>query len=253
MSNKLYPYNYSRQFERFIGQFARVFSGFQVNSGRKDTSGDMILEKVPVAIGSMDRVVASIMSDRDEFSNYKLPMISINMTGVDIDNANKRTKKETVADISPFTPASGAVSVQRIPGPPFRLSFDVAVMASSVTQLYEIAEQLMVIFNPRITVNFNSEILNESMRSEISLVSTSPQTTIPLGTSTQTPVMEFGFEMGVRLVLPRIEDDNYIRQIITKTLVVDEDSASDVIDTVTYDESAVTGTIGTAEGDMPSD
>jgi len=69
----LQEFFYDDQIRRFLLQFTRIFSNFQVEYGRSDT-GAATLVRVPVRYGDASRQAAAIMSENslsnDDFSYH---------------------------------------------------------------------------------------------------------------------------------------------------------------------------------------
>ena len=66
---------YDNQIRRFLLQFIRAFSNFQVEFG-KDREGNTTLQTVPVKYGDATRLVSSLLRDNSENKIVPTPMIS---------------------------------------------------------------------------------------------------------------------------------------------------------------------------------
>ena len=65
---------YDEQIRRFLLQFIRAFSNFQVEYG-KDRDGNTTLQTVPVKYGDSTRMVSSIIRENSENKIMPTPMI----------------------------------------------------------------------------------------------------------------------------------------------------------------------------------
>lgn len=216
----LYPYRSGQQFKRAISQFMRVFSGFQVPVNEE-------MRRIPVVYGGMDRVVASVLQQRDHLTNQRIPMFAVNLTGMSIDVNNKRSPKhiDSIATVDPITSRK---AVTRMIGPPYLLNFEVNIIASSNTELYEILEQVLLIFNPRVSIFLDSVAKNSDFITEIILENVQSEIQYPMGTDNRLVQMGLTFNVPMRLRYPYEEKDNIIKDIRINLL---DESADSLIET----------------------
>jgi hypothetical protein len=206
----VYPYRTGEQFKRVISQFMRVFSGFQAPDGN---SG---LRTIPVVYGGMDRIVASILQKRDHLTNKRVPMFAVNMRGISLDPNNKRPPKHIDA-----VRTGDGLSLSRVIGPSFILTMEVNIIASSNNELYVILEQILLLFNPRVTIVLDSVKRNSDYITEIILDDVQSEIQYPMGTQERIVQMGLTFSVPLRLRYPYDERDNIIKTI--ELNLVDED------------------------------
>lgn len=226
----LYPYRKSDQFERYIGQFMRVFSGFQVRDGVA-RGGETLTKKVPVVYGNMSRIVASILTKRDHFTNTSLPFMAANLVGIEIDLNNRKSPhhQDTVSKYS----IGSSNAVERLIGPAFILNMDLSIYASSSTELFGLLEQILLVFNPRVAIQVDTDADNSDYITEISLSTIQPEMQYPLSTNKETVMLTLGFTVPVRLRYPHDPNAAIIQQI---TLNLKEESSGVTINTETIPE-----------------
>lgn len=213
--SEIYGYSYNSQFEQYIAMFLRIFSGFQIE---KNKDGE--LERVPVIYGPQDRIVAKIQSNRRSFTNQKLPIISAVMTGLDRNEERKRATDYSGSTPLQFQEDGTYTTVQRLIGPPFKVSMDVSIMASSVQQMFEILEQILLIFNPRISIQKSDDLLDQNYNTEVALTGINDEINYPLGTDQKFVSITLNFEFDARLNYPKKFDGNIIEKI--KTNIYDD-------------------------------
>ena len=80
----LQQYFYDAQIERFLAQFIRMVSGFQVEFGA-DRSGNKTLQRVPVYYGDGSRQVASILNNMSENALPATPAMTVYINNVTYD------------------------------------------------------------------------------------------------------------------------------------------------------------------------
>lgn len=229
----LYPYRESKQIEEYILQFMRVFSGFQVRDG-VERNGEFVTKRVPVVYGNMSRVVAEKLNKRDYLNNNKIPMLAANLLGIAPDPANKKSPHyEEERSIPTNNLERPTEVVQRLSGPPFILTLELGIYASSLTELMQLLEQILLIFNPRVTIQTSSKLLDGDYITEISLESIQSEIQYPMGTEKRVCMQTLTFSVPFRLKYPRGTNDKIIEQIIAN---VKDDSDTDIfIDTLTGD------------------
>lgn len=216
--SKVYPYLYNKQIEKFTGQFMRVFSGFQTQDGvtRNQNSfgatSNPKTQVVPVVYGAMDRIVATVLQKRDSFQSNRVPMMAVNLSAIEPDAERKKSHRHI--DSITYQDSDGTKrGVDRIIGPPFRLRYELTIYASSTSELLSILEQILLIFNPRITIQTDNNVFNSDYISEITLESISNEIQYPMGTNHQVVLTTLNFTVPVRLRYPYNPDASYIEEI----------------------------------------
>ena len=86
---------YDNQMRRFLLQFIRAFSNFQVEYG-KDRDGQTTLLTVPVKYGDATRLVSNIIRDNSENKQIPSPMMSVYITAMEY--ARDRMQEPTFVD-----------------------------------------------------------------------------------------------------------------------------------------------------------
>lgn len=217
----VYPYRSDSQIERYISQFMRAMSGFQVKVGH-DTDE---LNRVPVRYGAMHRIVASVLQRRDSFTNNALPLIAVNLSGIQ-KNEERKISKHHVDSVL-YDNCGSEESLNRVAGPSIELEFELSIYASSSRQLFEISEQIMLVFNPRMAIQIDNSVINSDYITEISLTSINNEIQYPLGTEDQTVMQSFTFNVPARLRYPFTVTDTLIKEIRNKIF---DDTAENVVE-----------------------
>lgn len=215
MTATVYPYRKSEQIKKYISQFMRVFRGFQYDSGDG-------LKQIPIVYSDMERVAASILTKRDAFTNGKIPMFGAYVTGIELDTENKRSPRHLDSIPNLTKSPDDRLVTNRLIGPAYIMNMSLTLYASSNSELYQILEQILLVFNPRITIHVDSSALNSDYLSEIILRSIQPEVQVPMATERRVVSVELLFELPVRLTYPKLETDNIIKQI--KANIIDETS-----------------------------
>ena len=219
----VYEYRRGDQLEKYIGQFMRIFSGFQVEDG-VERDGTRNRKRVPVVYGNMSRITASILTNRDHLSAASLPIMAANMMSLTPDPSNKKTPHHRdERSMRTATNYTRYDVVDRLTGPAFIMNMELSIYASSTTELFDIVEQILLIFNPRVAIQTSSSVVDSSYITDVSLVEIRPEIQYPMGTENQTVVMTLVFDVPVRLKYPQGFNDNIIEQIVQNVKTSEEE------------------------------
>ena len=147
---------YDEQVRRFLLQFIRAFSNFQVEYG-KDRNGNTTLITVPVRYGDATRQVSSILRGNSENAIIPTPMMSAYVTAMEysrervqepywVDKKHIRMRKYN-QDTGQYTTEQGnAFTVERLMPVPYDLSMNLDIWTSNTTQKLQLLEQILVFY-----------------------------------------------------------------------------------------------------------
>lgn len=230
----LYPYIFNNQFEKYIAQFMRVFSGFQTKDG-VIRDGVNAPRRVPVVYGNMSRVVSSILNKRDSFNANMVPMMAANLAGFDLDASRK--KPSAHVDHVTINRDLQRVGLDRIIGPPFIMNMEVSIYASSTTEMFSILEQILLIFNPRVAIQVDNRSENSDYITEIELTGIQSEFQYPMGMSKEVIMLTLNFQVPVRLRYPYGIDGGVIESIRLNVFNESKDAVDIPIDSLIIDEN----------------
>ena len=204
---------YDQQIRRFLLQFIRAFSNFQVEYG-KDRDGNTTLVTVPVKYGDATRMVSSIVRENSENKIIPTPMISCYMTGLEynaerrqdptfIDKKHIRMRKFD-PNTNDFTTQQGnAFTVERVMPVPYTLQLNVDVWTSNTNQKLQLLEQLLVLFNPALEIQSTDNYLDWTSLSYIELAQTQwSSRSVPVGVDEQIDIATLSFTVPIWLTAP---------------------------------------------------
>ena len=158
------------QIRRFLIQFAKIFSNWQVTKG-KDTAGHPILVRVPVMYGDSSRQAATIIANNSANNLPSAPLITYYITGLEYDqrrtqdptfvdriNVRQRTyNSETLA----YEQTQGqAFTVERLMPVPYTLRITVDMWTTNYNQKLELIEQLGTLFNPSLEIQSTDNFID---------------------------------------------------------------------------------------------
>lgn len=201
-------YFYDNQIRRFLIQFARIFSNWQVTKG-KDPAGNDILIRVPVMYGDSNRMVSNQLADNSASSLPSAPLMTYYISGLEYDQ--KRTQdpyhidqlsvrqRTFNTDTGNYENTQGqAFSVERIMPVPYTLRITVDFWTTNYQQKLELIEQLGVLFNPSMEIQSTDNFIDWTSLSVVYQDGlTFSSKTIPQGSGNPIDVMTWKFYMPI--------------------------------------------------------
>ena len=168
---------YDQQIRRFLLQFIRAFSNFQVEYG-KDREGSITLQTVPVKYGDSTRMVSSIIRENSENKIIPTPMISCYITALEhnldrmqeptfVDKKHIRMRKYDKNTGEYTTQQGNAFTVERIMPAPYTLTMNTDIWTSNTTQKLQLLEQILVLFNPALEIQSTENYLDWKPKVEL--------------------------------------------------------------------------------------
>jgi hypothetical protein len=163
-------YFYDSQIRRFLIQFARIFSDWNVTKG-KDPAGNDIIVRVPIQYGDQSRQVAAIQANNSPSTLPSAPMITYYITGLEydqkrtqdpyfIDKVNVRQRSFNQTTQSYEQTQGQAFTVERVMPVPYTLNITVDFWTSNYNQKLELVEQLGVLFNPSMEIQSTDNFID---------------------------------------------------------------------------------------------
>ena len=148
---------YSGQVRRFLTQFIRLVSNFEVLLG-KNRNGINSLLRVPVYYGDSSRNVASILNLNSENTMPSVPAMTVNIGSIKYDR-NRVQEPYHVSKVNirqrAYNPITGdytdqqgdMLTVERLMPVPYMLTLKLDIWTSNTEQKLQLFEQISVLFN----------------------------------------------------------------------------------------------------------
>lgn len=199
---------YDNQIRRFLVQFARIFSDWQVTRG-KDPAGNDILIRVPIQYGDSSRMAAAIQANNSASSMPSAPLITYYVSGLEydqkrtqdpyfIDKVNVRQRNYNPETQSYTTTQGQAFTVERIMPVPYTLRITVDFWTTNYNQKLELIEQLGVLFNPSMELQSTDNFVDWTSLSVVYQDGlTFSSRVIPTGTGNPIDIMSWKFYMPI--------------------------------------------------------
>jgi hypothetical protein len=199
---------YDNQIRRFLIQFARIFSNWQVTKG-KDPAGNDIIVRVPIQYGDSSRMAAAIQANNSASSLPSAPLITYYVSGLEYDQ--KRTQDPFFIDkmsvrqrqynqeTQSYTTTQGqAFTVERIMPVPYTLKITVDFWTTNYNQKLQLIEQLGVLFNPSMEIQSTDNFIDWTSLSVVYQDGlTFSSRVIPQGTGNPIDIMSWKFYMPI--------------------------------------------------------
>jgi len=242
---------YDGQVRRFLMQFIRAVSGFQVEFG-KDPNGQSVLKMVPVIYGDGSRQVAQIIRGNSENTMPCVPAIAVYISGLEYDRqrvqepyhiSKVHLRERKYNDISEEWEGrqGDAYTVERLMPVPYKLSMKLDMWTSNTDQKLQLWEQMAVLFNPALEIQSTDNYIDWTSLSAIFMDTTNwTSRSVPVGTEDQIDVATWSFTLPIWISPPaRVKKLGIIHKIITN--IYDETGAlSEDIDITEIGRSVIT-------------
>ena len=238
-------YFYDAQVRRYLLQFMRIFGEFKVSEGKR--GGVTYYNKAPVRYSDMSRMVAHILTKGGENMINSTPFIATSIQSLLI--ARDRTQDPTLVSkvqiaereyntgtASYGTGQGNLYSTDRIMPVPYNLTMQVDIWSSNTDQKLQLLEQILILFNPSLQLQQNSNPLDWSSLFEVELTDIQwSNRSIPAGVDETLDVATLTFVMPIWLNPPaQVKRQKIINSIIANvyktTSVADLGYDSDIYD-----------------------
>ena len=199
---------YDNQVRRFLIQFAKIFSNWQVTKG-KDPAGNEILIRVPVMYGDSSRQASTIIANNSASNLPSAPLITYYISALEYDQ--RRTQDPTFIDKiqvrqrsynnetqSYETVQGQAFTVERLMPVPYTLRINVDFWTTNYNQKLQLIEQLGTLFNPALEIQSTDNFIDWTSLSVVYQDGlTFSSRSIPVGTGNPIDVMSWKFYMPI--------------------------------------------------------
>ena len=201
---------YDNQVRRFLIQFAKIFSNWEVTKG-KDPAGNEILVRVPVMYGDSSRQASTIIANNSASNLPSAPLITYYISGLEYDQ--RRTQDPTFidkiqvrqrsynSDTQSYEQVQGqAFTVERLMPVPYTLRITVDCWTTNYQQKLELIEQLGTLFNPSLEIQSTDNFIDWTSLSVVYQDGiTFSSRVIPQGSGNPIDVLSWKFYMPIWL------------------------------------------------------
>ena len=206
---------YDAQIRRFLLQFTRIFSGFQIEYGNEtDGVNAAALLRVPVRYGDASRNAQTIIQENSRNSLPSTPLMTFYITGLDYEQSrmqdpyfvsriNVRQRTYDPSTETYETTQGNAFSVERLMPVPFKLTINLDIWTSNTNQKLQLLEQVLTLFNPSLEIQSTDNYIDWTSLSVMYLDRTQwSSRSIPIGTDDPIDVATLTFSMPIWISPP---------------------------------------------------
>jgi len=204
---------YDEQIRRFLLQFTRIFSGFQVEYGKSD-DGTPTLLTVPVRYGNASRQAQTIIQNNSANNMPTAPLMSFYISNLNyarsrvqepyhVSKVHVRQRSWDQDSETYETTQGNAFTVQRIMPVPYDLSISLDIWTSNTQQKLQLLEQILTMFNPALELQSTDNYIDWTSLSVVELNDVNYSSrTIPVGTDEPIDVATLRFTLPIWLSPP---------------------------------------------------
>jgi len=204
---------YSGQCRRFLSQFIRIMSHFQVEFG-KDSQGIIAYQTVPVYYGDPSRQTMAAITGGSENALPTVPSMAAYISGFDYDRdrlqdptfigkINIRERSYDSASNTWGNDQGNSFTIERPMPVPYKLTLKLDIWTSNKEQKLQILEQIGAIFNPDFEIQNTDNYLDWTSLSAIQLKSTVwTSRSIPQMNSDSIDIATMTFELPIWISMP---------------------------------------------------
>jgi hypothetical protein len=240
---------YDQQIRRFLLQFARIFSNFQVEFGR-DENGNPTLVRVPVRYGDSSRQAQTVLQNNSASSLPSTPLMTFYVTGFDYDRPRMQDpyfvsktqvrQRRYDSDTETYSTTQGnAFTIERLMPVPYILTLNLDMWTSNTNQKFQLIEQIVTLFNPSLEIQSTDSYLDWTSLSVVELDRTTwSSRSIPVGTEDPIDIFTMSFKLPIWISSPaKVKKLGVVEKIIASVY----DSDSDAFDAI-QNEDLLLGT-----------
>lgn len=217
---------YDAQIRRFLLQFTRIFSGFEVEYG-KDNEGVTGLYRVPVRYGDASRQAQTVLQNNSANSLPSTPLMTFYVTNLNYArdriqepyHVEKTSVRQRVWDTetqSYETTQGNAFTIERLMPVPYNLEVQLDIWTSNTNQKLQIMEQILTLFNPALEIQSTDNFLDWTSLSVVELQSSTwTSRSIPVGTDDPIDIASLRFSMPIWISSPaKVKKLGVVQKII---------------------------------------
>lgn len=234
---------YDEQLRRFLLQFARIFSNFEVEYGRNEEGTNHTLVRVPVKYGDWSRQAQTILQNNSSSTMPSTPQMTFYVSGLDYDRPRMqepnfvstisvRQRTYDSATDSYETTQGNAFTIDRLMPVPYKLTLKLDIWTSNTNQKMQLLEQILVLFNPALEIQSTDNYIDWTSLSVVELESTQwSSRTIPVGTENPIDIATLTFTLPIWISSPaKVKKLGVVERIVANLFDAQGDASNAVLD-----------------------
>lgn len=234
---------YDQQIRRFLLQFARIFSNFQVEYGRNEAGVNDTLIRVPVRYGDASRQAQTILQNNSANDMPSTPMMSFYITKLDYDRPRMQEPYfvSTIAvrqraydsDTDSYETTQGnAFTIDRLMPVPYKLTINLDIWTSNTNQKMQLLEQILVLFNPALEIQSTDNYIDWTSLTVCELDSVNwSSRTVPVNADNPIDIATLTFSIPIFISSPaKVKKLGVVERIIANVFDANGDASNAVLD-----------------------
>jgi hypothetical protein len=234
---------YDAQIRRFLLQFTRIFSGFQIEYGREDNSNAAALLRVPIRYGDASRNAQTILQENSSNSLPSTPLMTFYIAALDYDRPrmqepyhvgkiNVRQRTYDTATDTYETTQGNAFTIERLMPVPYKITMNLDIWTSNTNQKLQLLEQILTLFNPSLEIQSTDNYIDWTSLTVCELESTNwSSRTIPMGTENPIDISTLRFNIPIWLSSPaKVKKLGVVEKIIASVFSANGDVVNAITD-----------------------
>lgn len=206
---------YDAQIRRFLLQFTRMVSNFQVEYGNEtDGVNNAALIRVPVRYGDASRNAQTVIQNNSANSLPSTPLMTFYISSLDYDRPRMQepyhvskiaVRQRTYDDATETyeTTQGNAFTIERLMPVPYKLGITLDIWTSNTNQKMQLLEQMLTLFNPSLEIQSTDNYIDWTSLSVVELDSVQwTSRTIPVGTENPIDVATLKFSLPIWISSP---------------------------------------------------
>jgi hypothetical protein len=212
-------YFYDEQLRRFLLQFARIFSNFDVEFGTNEAgqgpgSETDTLVRVPVRYGDASRQAQTILQNNSASDMPATPLMTFYITDLKYDRpriqepyfvnniaVRQRTWDEDTQSYE--TTQGNAFTIERIMPVPYEMTINLDIWTSNTNQKMQLLEQILTLFNPSLEIQSTDNYIDWTSLTVLYLKDVRwSSRTIPVGTDNPIDIATLTFTLPMWITPP---------------------------------------------------
>lgn len=216
--DEMLPFYYAEQIKTRVTDFMAIFAGLQVQTGKREDAERKLIN-VPIRYGDIDRVVAYIKAEATQNKLLRIPLMSAVYNDIQLDDSLRKgvtsERRYTHMERGGVFPDDLQVIHQMMPVP-YRLFMELAIYTSNTDQQLQILEQLLVLFDPTLSLQSGDGTFDWTKLTSVRLESIGLENNYPIGSDRNVRIVKLQFSFPIYLSIPANLRNDFIKDIMVR-------------------------------------
>ena len=238
------PYFYDEQIRRFLLQFARIFSNFQVEYGQNQAGKNDTLVRVPVRYGDSSRQAQTVIQQNSANELPSTPLMTFYITDLKynrdmiqepnfVSTIAVRQRTYDGATDTYETTQGNAFTIDRLMPVPFMMTINLDIWTSNTNEKMQLLEQILVLFNPSLEIQSTDNYIVWTSLSTVYLedITWSSRTVGASGTENPIDIATLRFKLPMWISSPaKVKKLGVVERIVASIFDANGDASAAIMD-----------------------